>query len=92
MVSQEWEEQIKKGLCFNCDEKWVKGHKCKHFRNFQVVDEDEDEVLEDDSPLPLMEDAEHLDEGESERRFSRGRLVHYGWSAHTQLHEGIMAD
>ncbi|XP_031482769.1 uncharacterized protein LOC116252561 [Nymphaea colorata] len=39
---QEREERIKKGLCFNCEEKWHAGHKCKHFQLYEVTDSDEE--------------------------------------------------
>ncbi|CAN6454910.1 unnamed protein product [Victoria cruziana] len=35
---QEREERIKKGLCFNCEEKWQKGHQCKHFKVYTMDD------------------------------------------------------
>jgi hypothetical protein len=38
------EDRIKKGLCFNCNEKWSKDHQCKKFHVYQVRDESGDEA------------------------------------------------
>ncbi|MFV0960727.1 hypothetical protein QML37_30565, partial [Klebsiella pneumoniae] len=59
----ERDERRKKGLCFGCDEKWVAGHKCKHLKVFQVVEEPEkhepsDQLEESDEEVvdqPMLE-------------------------------------
>ncbi|CAN6475339.1 unnamed protein product [Victoria cruziana] len=58
ITRQEREECIKKGLCFNCDEKWERGHKCKHLKMFIVQDN------EDEEDQPPEEEHEENDEGE----------------------------
>jgi hypothetical protein len=42
-----WEEMVEhqlKGLCYNCDEKYFLGHKCKEHKLFMAISED---VVED---------------------------------------------
>jgi hypothetical protein len=41
-----------KGLCYNCDEKYFLGHKCKEQKLFMAISED---VLEDDVTVPLVD-------------------------------------
>ncbi|XP_031479935.1 uncharacterized protein LOC116250452 [Nymphaea colorata] len=66
---QEREERIKKGLCFNCEEKWHAGHKCKHFQLYEVTDSDEEleeseEVdTEGTEVAKVGEDTEEKEEG-----------------------------
>ena len=60
------EERRKQGLCYNCDEKWQMGHKCKGAKLFlleeimelepktpgvQLVEINEDEVLQDNQKV-----------------------------------------
>uniref|UniRef100_A0A5K1AI44 Uncharacterized protein n=1 Tax=Nymphaea colorata TaxID=210225 RepID=A0A5K1AI44_9MAGN len=45
---QERVGRIKKGLSFNCDDKWHASHKCKHFQLYEVIDSDEDVEEEDE--------------------------------------------
>jgi hypothetical protein len=40
-----------KGLCYNCDEKYFLGHKCKEQNLFMSISED---VLEEDVEAPLV--------------------------------------
>jgi hypothetical protein len=40
-----------KGLCYNCDEKYFSGHKCKEQNIFMAISED---ILEEDVDTPLM--------------------------------------
>ena len=40
-----------KGLCYNCDEKYFLGHKCKEQNIFMAISED---VSEDDVEAPLV--------------------------------------
>ncbi|VFR02789.1 unnamed protein product [Cuscuta campestris] len=44
----EKKERDAKGLCYNCDEKWVKGHRCGRF--LLLLEDDED--TEDSAPSP----------------------------------------
>lgn len=37
-----------KGLCFNCDEPFTKGHKCKKLFQLELLDEDEKHTLDSD--------------------------------------------
>jgi hypothetical protein len=49
-----WEEMVEcqlKGLCYNCDEKYFPGHKCKEQNIFMAISED---VSEEDVEAPPM--------------------------------------
>lgn len=58
-------ESRKRGLCYNCDEKWYLGHKCKTTKLFVQELEDEiitnNEVLTLDLPLEVQSDAEMVE-------------------------------
>lgn len=43
LSAAEMEERRAKGLCFNCDEKFVRGHRCKRLFYIEVADEEEEE-------------------------------------------------
>jgi hypothetical protein len=45
-------ERKLKGLCYNCDDKYFTGHKCKEHKIFMVVIED---ISEEDVVVPPME-------------------------------------
>ena len=40
---QQLEEKIEKGLCYNCDNKCTKGHKCAEKKLFYIEYEEEEE-------------------------------------------------
>jgi hypothetical protein len=42
-----------KGLCYNCDEKYFSGHKCKEQKQFMAISED---VPKEDVTIPLVEE------------------------------------
>jgi hypothetical protein len=44
-------ERQLKGLCYNCDEKYFPGHKCKEQNIFMAISED---VLEEHVEFPLL--------------------------------------
>jgi hypothetical protein len=46
------EHQLK-GICYNCDEKYFPGHKCKEQKLFMVISED---VPKEDVIVPLVEE------------------------------------
>ncbi|XP_019158364.1 PREDICTED: uncharacterized protein LOC109155092 [Ipomoea nil] len=54
LSSAEMLERQKLGLCYNCDEKWIKGHRCKrHLYMLGIIEDEEDDVdncLEDLEP------------------------------------------
>ncbi|XP_031505661.1 uncharacterized protein LOC116267862 [Nymphaea colorata] len=66
---QERKERIKKELCFNCEEKWHAGHKCKHFQLYEVTDSDQElegsEELDTEGSMvaKVEEDTEEKEEG-----------------------------
>ena len=57
-----WEEMKKnreKGLCFNCDEKFVPGHRCKVSQVFLI-----EPIAENSSDAMMEEDEDHNDKGD----------------------------
>jgi hypothetical protein len=49
-----WDEMVErqlKGLCYNCDEKYFLGHKCKEQNLFMAISED---ISEEDVETPLV--------------------------------------
>ena len=64
MIPQQIDERISKGLCFNCDSKQSKGHKCAEKKLF-YIDCEEEEPKEDEAS---QEDAtsEEIEEATSE--------------------------
>jgi hypothetical protein len=43
LTSAEMEDHCSKGLCFNCDEKYVRGHHCKRLFYIESADEDDED-------------------------------------------------
>jgi hypothetical protein len=41
-----------KGLCYNCDEKYFSGHKCKEQKHFMAISED---VADEEAEVSPME-------------------------------------
>ena len=50
MTPQELEEIKEKGLCFNCDKKYSKGHKCDEKKLFYIDCEEEGEQEHEQEP------------------------------------------
>jgi hypothetical protein len=44
------EERKAKGLCFNCDRKYSKGHKCGEKKLFYIYHEEEEEQEQEQEP------------------------------------------
>jgi hypothetical protein len=44
-------ERQLKGPCYNCDDKYFLGHKCKEQNHFMAISED---ILEEDVATPLV--------------------------------------
>jgi hypothetical protein len=53
LTRDEIDEHQLKGLCYNCDEKYFMGHKCKEQKLFMAISED---VPEEDVIVPLVEE------------------------------------
>jgi hypothetical protein len=47
-------ERQLKGLCYNCDDKYFPGHKCKEKKLFMAISED---ILEEDIETPLVSES-----------------------------------
>jgi len=43
VTPQQLEEKRKKGICYNCDSKYTKGHKCAEKKLFYIEYEEEEE-------------------------------------------------
>ena len=43
LTPQQLEEKIAKGICYNCDSKYIKGHKCAEKKLFYIDCEEEEE-------------------------------------------------
>jgi hypothetical protein len=58
LTPAEMAERRRQGLCFNCDEQYVRGHRCPKLFYLQVTDYEEDESIEADSvpgdPTPVI--------------------------------------
>jgi hypothetical protein len=52
LTRDEMAERQLKGLCYNCDEKYFLGHKCKEQNLFMAISEDIQEDDDDTPPLP----------------------------------------
>jgi hypothetical protein len=50
----EMDEHQLKGLCYNCDDKYFSGHKCKEKNIFMAISED---ILEEDVETPLVSES-----------------------------------
>jgi hypothetical protein len=56
LTPQQMDERREKGLCFNCDNKYSKGHKCGEKKLFYIdCEEEEDQELEPSQDLELEE-------------------------------------
>jgi hypothetical protein len=53
LTRAEMVERQLKGLCYNCDDKYFPGHKCKEIKIFMAVTED---LSEEDVVVPTMEE------------------------------------
>jgi hypothetical protein len=54
LTRAEMSEHQLKGLCYNCDDKYFQGHKCKEKNLFMAISED---VLEEDVETPLVSES-----------------------------------
>jgi len=54
LTPQQMDEIIAKGLCFNCDNKYIKGHKCSEKKLFYIdCEEEKNQELEPSQDLDL---------------------------------------
>jgi hypothetical protein len=54
LTKAEMVERQLKGLCYNCDEKYFPGHKCKEQKFFMTISED---ISEEDIETPLVSES-----------------------------------
>jgi hypothetical protein len=57
LTRDEMDECQLKGLCYNCDEKYFLGHKCKEQNLFMAISED---ILEEDVDNPLVPESPEI--------------------------------
>ena len=48
LTPQKSEEKKSKGLCYSCDRKYTKGHKCVEKKLFYIYCEEEEEIEEEE--------------------------------------------
>jgi hypothetical protein len=56
LTPQQLEERKEKGLCFNCDNKYSKGHKCSEKKLFYIDYEEEEEEEQEPSQYENVEE------------------------------------
>jgi hypothetical protein len=56
LTPQQLKERKSKGLCFNCDSKYNKGHKCGEKKLFYIDCEEEEEQEQEPSQLKVMQE------------------------------------
>jgi hypothetical protein len=55
LSSAEMSERREKGLCYNCDEVYSRGHRCQRLFHLEVLSEDEeDDVIEEEPTLSAL--------------------------------------
>lgn len=66
LTPQQIQEKKDKGLCFNCDEKYFRGHKCaSKCRTLLLIEaNEEEELLAEDDPVPPNEEENKVPEPE----------------------------
>jgi hypothetical protein len=57
LTRAEMAERQLKGLCYNCDDKYFLGHKCKEQKLFMAISED---ILEEDVDTPLVPESPEI--------------------------------
>jgi hypothetical protein len=72
------ERQVK-GLCYNCNDKYFPGHKCKEQKIFMAISED---VSEEDVKTPLVSESPEITDITPPLRTSRSRTHHFPQCSH----------
>jgi hypothetical protein len=97
LTPQKLEERKEKGVCFNCDSKYSKGHKCGENKLFYIDCEEEEEEEEEQEPSQ-DENVEEISSKELNPTISCNALarisVYYlGWlSLMSTLEESLVAN
>jgi hypothetical protein len=69
------DERITKGLCFNCDNKYSKGHKCDEKKLFYIDCEEEEDRVPKTTRLTPQQMDERREKGlcfNCDRKYSKG--------------------
>lgn len=56
LTQREMEARKEKGLCFNCDEKYIRGHRCQRRQLFLFIADDDEEEENESVPQELPEE------------------------------------
>ena len=64
LTPQQLEEKREEGLCYSCDIKYTKGHKCTEKKLFYIYGEEKKENEEETSKVEDMHQEETLEEEE----------------------------
>ena len=75
MTPHQLEEKIEKGLCYSCDSKYTKGHKCAEKKLFYIYCEEEEENEEETSKVEDIHQEETLEEEEMSLTISCNELA-----------------
>eukprot|EP00253_Pinus_taeda_P034749 PITA_34749 len=75
LTPQKLEEKRAKGLCYNCDSKYTKGHKCVEKKLFYIDCEEEEEKEQESSKEEDILQEQRLDEEEMNPTISCNALV-----------------
>ena len=75
-------ERQLKGLCYNCDEKYFPGHKCKEKNIFMAIFED---ISEEDVETPLVSESPEPTDIKTPLRPSLSRTGHFPQCSHWLL-------
>lgn len=75
MTPQQLEEKREKGLCYSCDSKHTKGHKCDENKLFYIDCEEEEEKEQERSKEEDILQEQSLDEEQMNLTISSNALV-----------------
>ncbi|PNY06477.1 hypothetical protein L195_g002943, partial [Trifolium pratense] len=71
----EMQERRSRGLCFNCDDKWVAGHRCKAKQFMILLSDDEDELDSEPPPAQIIPSAPPISEDSPPEHFQLSRTA-----------------
>ena len=74
MTPQQLEEKREKGLCYNCDSKCTKGHKCAKKKLFYIDCEEEEEKEQETSKEEDIHQEQTLEKKEMNMTISSNEL------------------
>ena len=75
LTPQKLEEKREKGLCYSCDSKYTKGHKCAEKKSFYIYCEEEEETKQETSEEEDIHQERTLEEEEMSLTISCNALA-----------------